>query len=54
MTINYITNIKNIFKSKDLLEILQEALVKLIDFRIFLFSLRFLLNVAKLGLFLMS
>ena len=36
------------------MDILQEALVKLIDFRIFLFSLSFLLKVAKFGQFLMS
>jgi len=41
-------------KSKDLLEILQEALVKLIDFRKFLLSLSFLLKGAKLEEFLIS
>lgn len=41
MTISHITDIKkNIyFKYKELFQILQKVLVKLIDFRIFLFSL---------------
>ena len=41
-------------KSKDLLETLQKALAKLIDFRTFLFSLSFLLKEAKFEQFLMS
>lgn len=36
------------------MEILQEALVKLIDFRIFIFALSFPLKVGKLEHFLMS
>ena len=52
--ISYITDVKKYFKSKDLFEILQEILVNLIDFRIFIFSSRFFLKAAKLEQFLMS